>query len=468
MLIDDAEPIPQDLPDDCVLVPAGSAQRGLWIIQELDSASSAYALGHAFELTGPLDTAALAAAFDDLVTRHETLRTCFRQWDDDLYQVIHADVPSVLSVQEVAAADVGRTIDEALDTPFALDRTPLLRVRLLRVAPAHHVLVVVLHHIIVEGVSVGLLWDDLASRYSAHRDGLASTLPALPLQYADYASWERDWLDSPEYRVQLETWRERLAGAPAAIDLPRTTTGDGPAWQGGSLTTWLSPGLVGSLEKLAQEHRVTRLMVLLMVFAGVLHRWSGQSDVVVGMPVSLRDQPGLSTMVGLMINSVPVRTHWGDDPTATEALERTRQSTVDALANKLVPFDQLVGALPEHRAPGRSPVFQVMFAHQDDADQAADGPRLADVSVRRLPAHNDTAKFELSLDCLREDDRLRCEFEWSNQRLDHDLAELFATHFGNAVEHVAAHVDARVGEWPLDDRLGEMDVRLAEFMAARP
>lgn len=458
-------PPPPDLSDDNVLVPAGSAQRGLWFAQELDPASAAYLLGHAFELTGTLDVAALSTAFDDVVARHESLRTGFRQWNDELYQVIHASVPPVLTIRDVAAGDVVQAIEDELNIPFALDRPPLLRVRLLRVDRGCHVLIVVLHHIVADGVSVGLLWADLSACYLARRAGTAATLPELPLQYADFAGWEHDWRDSEQYRDHLDAWTKRLTGAPAAIDLPLGVADKVPAWQGGNLTRWLDADVSLAMDRFARQHRVTRLIALLTVFAGVLHRWAGQSDVVVGSPVSLRDQPGLDRVVGPMINSMALRTSWEDDPTATDAVGRVRLAVIDGLTHKQVPFDHLVGALPALRSSGRAPILQVMFAHQDDADHGNDCPILPGVSMRQLPARNNTAKFELSLDCLRDGDQLRCEFEWSGQRLDRELVELFAEHFGKAAEYMVQHANARVGEWPLHDSRPTDDDWLVKFVA---
>ncbi|HEY3748176.1 MAG TPA: condensation domain-containing protein [Pseudonocardiaceae bacterium] len=469
MTIDDRAPAGTGfdaLPDDCVVVPAGSAQRGLWLTQELDPASPAYLITNAFVIDGDLDVPALAAALDELVVRHESLRTGFLSVGNEIHQVIHETVPSVLRVADVTTdEDVAAAVERENSTPFDLARPPLLRVLLLRRAARRHALVVALHHIVVEGVSIELLWADLAVLYSAAVDGTPAGLPELPLRYADFAAWQDEWMRTDDYREQLGFWRDHLTGAPPAISMPEAAA-DGPSWQGGSHSVWLSEAGTASVAAFARRHDATSFMALLMVFSGVLHRWSAQPDVIVGTPVTLRDQPGLENVVGLLINSVPLRLTWGDDPTAADALRRVRIATAEAMAHKQVPFDHLVTALPELREPGRDPIMQVMFAYQDELG-AETGLRLADTSIRPIPVRVRTAKFDLSLDCVIERRRLRCAFEWSDDRLDQGLVRLFADHFLLSLRHVLEHGQARVGEWPLADQPSTPDW-LASFLGEQP
>ncbi|MFD9698192.1 condensation domain-containing protein [Lentzea sp. NPDC059081] len=441
-----------DLPDDCVLVPAGSAQRGLWLTQALDPASPAYLITHAFELRGELDVAALAEALDGLVARHEALRTGFLGHGEEIHQVIHDVVPPVLRVENAADEETAlAAIDRESGTPFDLTRPALLRVLVLRLGAGRHMLSVALHHIVVEGVSVELLWTELEVLYRAACVGAPALLPELPLQYADYAAWEHEWIAGTDYAGQLGFWREELAGAPAAIDLPAPAAGDRPSWQGGTHAVELTEAETASVLAFARDHQATPFMVLLMVFGGVLHRWSGQPDVVVGTPVTLRDRPGLEHVVGVLINSLPLRLRWQDNPTGATALDRVRETTGNALARKRVPFDHLVAALPGLRAPGRDPVMQVMFAYgaEDGGAVAVNGLRLRGLAVSRLDLRAGTAKFDLSLDCVLTGGRLRCVLEWSDQRFDREFAEIFAEHLVVALRHVVAHDGDRVGDWPL-------------------
>jgi len=438
------------LPEDCVLAPAASAQRGLWITQELDPTSPAYLIAHVFKICGELLVPALSSALDGLVARHETLRTSFLGFGDEIHQVIHAAVPPVL---RIADAEDDRAVASAVEretaTPFDLARPPLLRALLLRIDAVQHVLVIVLHHIVVEGVSVELLWDDLAVLYRSARDGGQAQLPELPLQYADFAAWEDAWLKTHDYQEQLDFWRRQLAGAPSAIDLPAAVSGTGPSWRGETHALHLSEEETTAAVELARRHQVTPFMVLLVVLSGVLHRWSGQPDVIVGTPVTLRDQPGLEGVVGVLINSVPLRLTWSDDPTGAVALDRARTVTGEAFARKRIPFDHLVTALPGLRQPGRNPIMQVMFAYQGEREAAESGLRLVGTSASRIEGCADTAKFDLSVDCVLSEGQLLCVFGWSNQRLDRKLAELLSEHFIAALRHLIARADARVGEWPL-------------------
>jgi hypothetical protein len=432
-------------------VPAQSAQRGLWLTQSLDPGSSAYLITHAFELEGALDAVALAQAVDGLIARHDSLRTSFEWRDDDLRMVVHPALSAGLRVEDLTTEDDPETatavvLDGESTTAFDLGRAPLIRFRLLRVRTDRHVFVLVVHHIVADGVSVEVLWRDLAAAYRTLCDGGDVEFAEPAVRFADVAAREHDWVGTPDYQAQLDFWRKRLHGAPAGIALPDRGTG-GPVWRGGQLVRWLSPADTDAVLAFSRSRRVTPYVTLLVVFCGVLHRWTGQSDIVVGSPVTMRDHEGFAEVVGMMANTVALRTAWGDDPTADEAFDRGLNAFAEALANRRVAFDHVVAALPELREAGRSPVVQVLFGYEPAIGSA--GPDLDAIVVRRLPVRAGTSKFELTLDCALVDGRLMCGYEWSDQRLDADLVELFAAHFTTSLRFVLDRPDARVGEWPL-------------------
>ncbi len=446
--------------------PASSAQRGLWLTQMMDPTSPAYLIVHAYEISGPLDTAALCRAVDAVVARHDTLRSSFEHRDDELVVLVHPAHSLEIEVEDLSGSeDVDAALAQVLDaergTPFDLSQAPLVRVRLLRTASQRHVLVLAVHHIAADGASVELMWHDLAESYEAAVNCADPRLAPPEASYGDFAAHEREWSRSPDYAEQLAYWTGQLRGA-TAIDLPVREDGDA-AWRGGLHTVRLSEEDTAALMRLTRERRVTPFITMLTIYAGVLHRWSGQSDVVVGSPVAVRDLPGASQVVGMLVNTVALRTVWDDDPTAETALDRVLTATAEGLGHRAVPFDQVVGALPAAREPGRAPVTQVLFGYA--TDNGADGLRLPGLQVRHLPAVVDTAKFELTLDCVLADGRMMCAFEWSEQRLDRELVDIFAEHFVAAARFVAAHPEARVGEWPL---MPEEPVALPEGFTKRP
>lgn len=434
-----------------IRVLATGVQRGLWLTQALDPASPAYLIAHAFELDGPVDADALAAAADDIVERHESLRASFEWVDDDLVMVVDPAVRAQLRVEDLTTGDPDAALTAALDaestTPFDLHRAPLIRFRLLRLGDEHHVLILVVHHIVADGVSVEVLWREFAVAYQARRDGAEVVFPHPAARFTDLAVRERERIGTGEHQRTLDYWRERLRGAPTGIALPDRGGVRGPTWRGGTLVRWLSEAETDAVLAFSRARRVTPYLALLTVFSGVLHRWTGQADVVVGSPVTLRDQEGFAEVVGMMANTVALRTSWEDDPTADDALDRTLTAVAEALAHRWVAFDHVVAALPELREPGRGPVVQVLFGYE--AATGTGGPRLAGIETRRLPLPVATAKFELSLDCALVEGRLMCGYEWGEQRLDAPLVGEFADHFEAAVRFVVGRPEARVGEWPL-------------------
>ena len=385
-------------------VPLSYTQERLWFVEQLGTLNGAYNELLPVRLRGALDAAALARGLDELVRRHETLRTRIETTADGRgVQVVDPPSPSALAVEDLsgrppaAALAAAREAAEAESVrPFALDE-PLCRVRLLRVAADDHVLLVALHHIVTDYWSNLVLLRELGALYAAYAAGAPSPLPPLEVQYADYALWQREWLQGEALERQLAYWTTHLAGAPPALDLPtdRPRT-ERPTYQGAREWFSFSPELSAALEALGRREGATLYMVLLAAFQLLLARWSGQTDVVVGSPIAGRTQRQTEALIGFFANTLAMRTDLGGNPTFLELLARVRQVTLDAYAHQDVPFEKLVEALPLTRDLSRQPLFQVSFIFQNQPveDRAGWGgleSEPLEITYRR-------ARFDLSID----------------------------------------------------------------------
>ena len=388
---------------------ASYTQERMWLIEHLSEGPAQYNVHEVFRLRGPLDVTALGHGLSDLIRRHEVLRTVFTERDG-------RPAPSVSPASPCQPTCVDLRVDPEASTeesseesrmrralalahaeirrPFDLTRAPLLRATLFQVDENDHVLVVVVHHIAVDGWSMPLLWDDLSALYQSRLAGREPELPALTLQYADFAHWQRNRLTGERLRSQLGFWREQLADV-ATLDLP-TDRPRGPVRSGrGERITFAVPDeLVDRLRLVGQQHGSTLFMTLLAAFQVLLARYSGQSDVPVGTPVAGRSRPELESLVGAFINTLVVRTDLSGDPSFAELLGRVRRTALDAYAHQDVPFERLVQELRPERGPDRNPFFQVLFA---GLSGSAAGPRLPGVEAEQIELDNGTAKVDLSL-----------------------------------------------------------------------
>jgi len=436
-----------DTSSDAVVALATSAQRGLWLTHLLDESSTAYHVSHAFRVADDFDTDALARGLISLVDRHEALRTSFTHVDDELYQVIRPPGGGD-KVLEHLQVDAGEPLVEAIQRefyrPFDIAGARLIRAGLI----AHNdgpVFTLVAHHMIVDAQSIGILLDELPRLYEAERRGVDAGLPPSPLHPGDYADWEARFVATASYRRQVEFFRELLAGAPKAIDLPLPVRRSAP-WRGGVASAVLSPAVTSVLIEAAAAAGTTSFVAFLTLYAGVLHRWSAQDVVVVGTPVSVRSEPGLERAVGMFVNSQPIPTRWADDPTFTEALGRVRDTVVECLARYQCPFDRMVADLKPTRMPGRAPIFQVMFGYYTDVAEPGGG---CGPLAEEIPLPVETAKFELSLDVTVRGGGTRFDLEWSAERCTAEAAACLVDHLVLAASCVARDPSVRIGELPL-------------------
>ena len=386
--------VPRDAP-----LPASFAQERLWFLDRFESDLAVYNVPTAQRLTGALDAAALAAALAALALRHETLRTVFEYAGDEVVQVVRAPAPAPaplplvdLGGREAEARRLARL--EARRT-FDLARGPLWRAVLLRLAEDEHVLLLTLHHVISDGWSLGVLWRELDALYGAFAEGRLSPLRPLPIQYADFAAWQRRWLSGEELERQLGYWRRRLEGLPPVLELPLDRPR--PAVQtsrGGEVTTGLPAAETAALRELAGASGASLFMVLLAAFQAVLGRLSGQRDLAVGTAIANRNRLEIEGLIGFFVNTLALRGDLGGDPSFGELLARTRESTLDAYAHQDLPFEKLVGELVERRDLSHPPLVQVLFVLQNAPPATA---RLGGLARAPFAAGGETARLDLSL-----------------------------------------------------------------------
>jgi len=444
-------------------VPLSFAQQRLWFIaQTAQAASEAYHLGTALMLTGALDEAALQAALDRLVARHESLRTCIESVDGGLRQRIGAPFAVALRREalggETGPQALARCAQAEASEPFDLARGPLVRGRLLTLDARRHVLLLSLHHIVADGWSVGVLHGELARLYEAYAvEGVppeVDPLPPVALQYADYSEWQRGWLAGPAQQAQLAHWTEALAGAPALSTLP----GDRPRpavqdYRGDSVPFELDRELAAALKALSQRHGTTLYMTLLAGWAALVSRLSGQDDLVIGSPVANRPRVELEPVVGLFVNTVAVRLDFGGRPDVAGLLSQVRERVLQAQSHADLPFEQVVEALQPQRSLSHAPVFQLMFALQN-TPPAASGP--AGLQFSELELGQRGAKFDLTLDMQERDGRVLGRLGYAEALYDRAGVERHLVLFKRLLRGLAAD-DAR----PVDriDLLDEAERR---------
>jgi amino acid adenylation domain-containing protein len=441
-------------------LPSSLAQQGLWFLDQWEPGNPAYNIPIAIRIAGPLDVATLQRSLDAIVQRHEALRTTFASADGQPIQVIAGQgaiaVPTVdLSDQpagerEAAAFQIAR---EEARHRFDLEHGPLIRAALLRLDVEDHLLVVVVHHIISDDRSMGVLFRELGALYAGFRAGLSAPLPALPIQYADFALWQRQWLkDESDHGAsslerQLAYWRQQLAGAPAALELPPARPRPPARSFNGATHTFVLPAvLVEALAALGREEGATLLMALLATFQTLLYRYTAQEDIVVGMPIAGRTRAELEPLIGCFVNALVLRSNLSGDSTFRELLRRVRQTCLEAYAHQDLPFERLVEAMQPARDPSRTPLFQVMLVLQDAPTRPF---RLGELTLAPTAIDSGTSKFDLTLYLEEVDRGLRGTIEYSTDLFDAATIARLAGHFQMLLEGAVADPGQSIVRLPL-------------------
>ncbi|MFC8452111.1 amino acid adenylation domain-containing protein [Kitasatospora sp. NPDC057223] len=433
-------------------LPLSFAQRRLWILDGLQPGGTEYLMTAALRLRGPLDRAALRTALDGILRRHEVLRTRYPVVDGEPVQVV--DEPGGVPLDEEDLVGLDRAAAEAriaaLATgarrPVDLAGGPVFSAVLARLAPEEHAVLLTVHHIACDGESEDILLRELAERYDDAVAGRATRSPEPPVQYADFALWQRERLSEAALRGRLDHWRERLAGL-APLDLPTDRPRPAVRDSAGGLAPLAVPaGTARQLTALAREHGATPFMALLAAQAVLLGRWSGQRDVAVGTPVAGRDRAQLQGLVGLFLNTLVLRVDLSGAPSFADLLRQVRESALDAYGHQELPFERLVEELAPERDPSRTPLFSTMLLWQDAA--ASPMPAvMGDLAAERLPVGESTAKFDLTVGLAEQPDgSLSGGVNYASALFDRETAERFAAQFARLLESAVAAPDAPVDE----------------------
>ncbi|HEX9936743.1 MAG TPA: condensation domain-containing protein, partial [Longimicrobium sp.] len=440
--------------------PTSFAQERLWFIDRLEPGSAVYNIPVAWRLEGALDGAALERSLSEIVRRHETLRTTFAEVDGSPVQVIAPFGGFALPVEDLSGlseaereAAVGERIGQEARRAFDLATGPLFHAALLRLHPEGHVLMLCMHHVISDGWSMEVFFRELSALYAAYRDGGDSPLAQPPVQYADYARWQREQLAGEALDRQLAYWRERLAGAPALLELPTDRPRPPVQSHRGARETFdLPPALLDRLQALARGEGATLYMVLLGAFQLLLSRYSGSEDVVVGTPIAGRTRRQVEELIGFFANTLVLRTDLSGDPSFREVLRRVREATLGAFAHQDVPFEKLVAELQPERSLGHTPLFQVMFTLQNAAEGR--GAALPGLGVSGAGAAMEIAKFDLDLALTASAQGLRGGLTYSTELFERGTIERMLGHLRRVLEQVAADADVRLSRLEL---LGEAE-----------
>ncbi|RKH43703.1 non-ribosomal peptide synthetase, partial [Corallococcus llansteffanensis] len=435
-------------------VPLSFAQQRLWLLDQLQPGDASYNLPAALQLTGRLDVEALRRAFEALVQRHEALRTTFHEHLGQPTQRIHAPGDWTLPVIDLASLPEAQRNEEArrqagdeARRPFQLSTGPLLRTTLVRMGEEAHLLLVTMHHIVSDGWSMGVLVRELAAFYAAFSTGSTPSLAPLPVQYAGFATWQREWLQGETLEAQIGYWKEKLSGAPAALELP--TDRPRPPVQshrGSTVPVRLSLPVSEALKTLAQREGATPFMTLLAAFQVLLSRYADQDDISVGSPIAGRTQEETEGLIGFFVNTLVLRAHLKPQATFRELLAQVRGTTLAAYEHQHLPFEKLVEALQPTRDLSRGPLFQAMFILQNTPTEAL---RLPGLSFQSLPLEAHFAKFDLTLALRDTPTGLSGSLEYATDLFDASTIERMAGHLGVLLEAIAAKPDTRLADLPL-------------------
>jgi aspartate racemase len=424
-------------------------QQGLWLINQLAPASPAYNIAAALELTGDLDVEALERSLCEIVRRHETLRTRFVVVDGTPLQLIADEfvvTMPLIDLSDLAEPRRGQETDRILESeaakPFDLTELPLLRVWLLKLSEQQHILVLTIHHIISDSWSMGVLFSEIAKLYEAFSAGESSPLPALKIQYADYALWERRALEGEALERQLSYWRERLADAPPTLDLlldrPRPKR---ESFLGARAELHLSPDLSSSLTQLSQREGVTLYMTLLAAFQVLLAKHSGQEDILVGSPVAKRNHPDIGGLIGCFLNTLVMRTDLSGDPTFKELLGQVREVALGAFENQDVPFEKIVSDLKPERSLSHSPIFQVMFVLENTPARPL---KTRGLTLQSRYLDTGATKFDLTLFALEVERRLQLRLDYNTDLFDSQTIKRMLDHLQTLLEAIVVDPGNRV------------------------
>ncbi|MEH2411060.1 amino acid adenylation domain-containing protein [Nostoc sp.] len=430
------------------------AQHRLWFLDQLEPGNPFYNVSSALLLKGLLNVPVLEQSFNEIVRRHESLRTSFASANGQPVQVIASTLNITLPIVDLQALPLDKREAEVRQLAklharysFDLTQSPLLKSSLLRLKEDEHILLFTIHHIIADGWSAGLLVNEVAALYESFSHGKLSPLPELPIQYVDFAAWQRQWLQAEVLQSQISYWKKHLEGAPAVLELP--TDYPRPAvqtFQGGSYSFELSVELSQALKKLSQHQGSTLFMTLLAAFQTLLWRYTGSEDIVIGSPIANRNCAQIEGLIGFFVNTLVLRTNFAGNPTFEELLARVREVALGAYAHQDLPFEQLVEELQPPRNLSHTPLFQVMFALQNAPMSALELPGL---SLSPLKSNSGTAKFDMTLDMTETAQGLVGILEYDTDLFESSTISRMAGHLQTLLQGIVDNSQQLVSELPL-------------------
>lgn len=430
-------------------VPLSFAQRRIWFLSQLEPRSPAYNTPAAVRLRGRLDAPAMERTLSEVIRRHEVLRTTFKMVAGQPVQAIHGAEPMSLRVIDLIGwPEAAREFEaqrlaqaEALGS-FDLELGPLVRATLLRLDQTDHVLLFTMHHIVSDGWSMGVLIREVAALYDALVKGQPSPLPEPPIQFADFALWEREWLCGAALEKQIAYWKQQLGGKPPPLELPTDRPRPVVATHTGASKAFVLPeNLLTALKALCRRHNVTLFMLLLAAFNALLHLYTGQEDILVGSPIANRNRAETEGLIGCFINTLVMRTDLAGNPSFSELLGRVRQTVLGAFANQDVPFERVVAELRPERSQGHQRFFRVWFVLHNAPMQTLELPglRLSNFKVERS-----TAQFDLAMSVMETAGQIVGALNYNTDLFDAETVTEMLERYSLLLESVAAQPEARL------------------------
>ncbi|NEO70809.1 amino acid adenylation domain-containing protein, partial [Moorena sp. SIO3H5] len=439
---------------DSEQLPLSWAQERLWFLNQLEGNSATYNIPAALKITGHLAINTLKQTLSEIINRHEVLRTSFRTVNGTPTQVIHPDSSiniNVVDLQKYPQPERETVLQQEVQceatTPFDLEVAPLIRCKLWQLDTSEYVLVLTMHHIVSDGWSMGILIQELSTLYQAFAASEPSLLSQLPIQYADFALWQRQWLSGEILENQVKYWKQELEGAPELLQLPT----DRPrphvmSYQGSTQDFSLTTELTDKLQQLSRNSGSTLFMTLQAALATLLYRYSGQKDILIGSPIANRNHLAIEPLIGFFVNTLVLRTRFKDNPSFSQLLTQVRETTLKGYEHQDVPFEQVVSALQPQRSLSHAPLFQVMFVLQNAPMGKLELP---DLSLSQFNQHSTIAKFDLTLSMMETDMGLVGRWEYNTDLFDGSTIARMATHFQNLLSAIVDNPQQVVSELPL-------------------
>ena len=456
------------------ILPLSSEERSLWFFEKLNPQSCVYNIPLTFQLNGAVEIEIIKQSINQIIARHEIFRTSFVEVKGEIQRIIAPELAIELPVVDVATeAEANILARQQASQPFNIDTDPLLRAKLLRFRDNRSWLLITCHHIVFDGWSIQILFDELVKYYDALSNNKAAPLPKLEIQYVDYAHWQQQWLQGDLYSKQLDYWRSQLADATPLIELPTDRARPSvQTYSGDRLDFQLDADLSKALNSLSRQEGVTLYMTLLAAFKALLYRYTGQSDLVVGSPFANRNSADTEKLIGFLVNTLVLRTHVAGESSVRELLSRVREVTSGAYANANLPFAKLVKELQPERDLSYNPLFQVMFALQkqlpttqsassitweigkpgdrclDERSLAPDGV-LKDTASHNAGSHRNCSMFDLTLDLVETATGIEGHFEYNTDLFDRETIARMANNWQTLLMGMVANPEQSIDRLPL-------------------